>query len=183
LRKVQAEQKQGKTIHSFSLWLMDSDGKNAKFLAAGCAGSWSPDGKRILFDKRADLHNKPQLCIMDADGSNKISLGKEGTGSGSWSPDGKRITYMEQRVDIQPGSALVTLSIFVMNIDGSSKTLLHKQAGLSTAQWSGDGKRVYFTVIPGSVCVIEADGRNFKQLTRANALSMIGTGYAYNVFE
>jgi Tol biopolymer transport system component len=57
--------------------VMNADGTNKRKLAQGVAGSWSPNGSRIVYT------NSFRLRIMNADGSHKRKL----RSSGVWDPD------------------------------------------------------------------------------------------------
>lgn len=60
-----------------------------------------------------------------------------------WSPDGTKIAYVRQPLDAPP-------SLWVMNPDGSDKTLVADEAGQFS--WSPDGSQIAFvgTTLPGS---------------------------------
>ena len=76
--------------------------------------SWSPDGKRIVFESWRDRN--AEIYVMDADGSNPRNLTNHPfkDTEPSWSPNGKRIVFVSDReVDANP-------DIFVMNADGSN---------------------------------------------------------------
>lgn len=63
----------------WNIWVMDTDGGNKTELSNG-VGSWSPDGKQIVFTKFiSDINSKDvAIYIMDADGKNprKLTEGK-----------------------------------------------------------------------------------------------------------
>jgi Tol biopolymer transport system component len=59
------------------VFVMDTSGTNVRRLAQGVAGSWSPNGKRIVYTSSF------QLRIMNADGSHKRKL----RSAGVWDPD------------------------------------------------------------------------------------------------
>jgi dipeptidyl aminopeptidase/acylaminoacyl peptidase len=59
------------------VFVMNADGTNIRRLAQGVAGSWSPNGKRIVYT------NSLQLRIMNADGSHKRKI----RSAGVWDPD------------------------------------------------------------------------------------------------
>ncbi len=55
------------SFHNFHLWSMDADGKNPTQVVKDetLRGDWSPDGKRIAFDRKKD----GCLCVCNVDGS------------------------------------------------------------------------------------------------------------------
>ncbi len=80
----------------------------------GGLAAWSPDGKRILYQR--DVDGVKQLFVMNADGSNKKQLtqGPAIHACGNWSPDGKFIFYRSP----EGGQ----WGIWRMNADGSRPT-------------------------------------------------------------
>jgi len=59
------------------VFVMNADGTNLRRLAQGVAGSWSPNGSRIVYTTSL------QLRIMNADGSHRSKL----RSAGVWDPD------------------------------------------------------------------------------------------------
>src|ERR1700727_740455 len=52
-----------------SLWIMNADGSQNRFLAKGGNARWSPDGQRILYIAEADGHAQVFVRWIDVDGS------------------------------------------------------------------------------------------------------------------
>jgi len=77
-----------------SLWIMNADGSQNRFLAKGGNARWSPDGQRILYINEAD--GLPQLFVrwIDVDGpSSQITHVLNRIADARWSPDGKLIAF------------------------------------------------------------------------------------------
>jgi len=77
-----------------SLWIMNADGSQNRFLTRGDGARWSPDGQRILYIGEAD--GKPQLFVrwIDIDGpATQVTRALEKIGDARWSPDGKQIAF------------------------------------------------------------------------------------------
>ena len=94
----------------------------------------SPDGRHIAFFSERD-GGKPEIYVMDADGSNPRNLTRNAATEYelSWSPDGGRIAYYSDA----PGR----FEIFVMDAGGGNPHAV-TSTGYDSAfpQWSPDGK-------------------------------------------
>ncbi len=90
----------------------------------GYAGSWSPDGDKILLVARTAEENHKAIYVVDARGGSPEQLpitpacggpsseaGQYGCYSPSWSPDGKKIVFTRSDGTIE--------SIYAVNADGS----------------------------------------------------------------
>jgi dipeptidyl aminopeptidase/acylaminoacyl peptidase len=89
-------------------WLMSKDGKARKLLfhstgsGQSIAGlfAWSPDGKRIAYERIADSNAPFQvagLWVMDSDGGRQLRVGDADGGHGYapvWSPDSQKIAFI-----------------------------------------------------------------------------------------
>ena len=172
-----------------AIFAMDPDGSHVTRISRGIgkqntprfladrqtSASWSPDGKRILFESD-DMHgNAGDLFIMDADGSNVQRLTTTpGAGKFSsdydWSPDGSQIAFDSNR----DGDT----DIYVMAADGSNVKRLTDTPGKQLSgkpRWSRDGKRILFSssrgqdsdnpMEVGELYVMNADGFNIRRLT------------------
>ncbi len=139
----------------------------ARLAAAATGGSWSADGKTVLYER--DYH----LWLMDPDGANKRRITPDGfyASSASLSPDGKHIVF--SRFQASPRST----SLYVIRSDGSDAlnprqlTTATEGAYDESPRWSPDGASVVFTrqVTDGqtatySVHAIAADGTDEREL-------------------
>jgi TolB protein len=166
---------------------MDADGKNVTTLGKGVLPIFSPDGKKILYTALDQpfgaVFPLPHLHVMDAEGKNDKKVVEDGHSlMGAWSPDGKHIAYMaaENLYEGQP-------HLYVANADGSDAKQLTKSDECELApQWSADGKRVFFNRISvknlsdidkATICVIDADGKNEKALTKEGMDLLGGAGF------
>ena len=122
----------------------DPDGSNIKRLtdAPGydAEGSYSPDGKQIVFCSQRD--GNLQLYIMDSDGSNVRRLTNAPgcyNGGPFFSPDGKRVIFRADR------DKKDYLQIFVINADGTGERQLTHNNGVNWGPyWHPDGKHIIY---------------------------------------
>ncbi|MGZ4384787.1 MAG: TolB family protein [Gaiellaceae bacterium] len=118
---------QGTGYFSGSIAVMKADGTGSHALTKGhdlgeidSVPDWSPDGKKIAFQRYVDCSGGTcanAVYAMNADGSG-LHLVKKNAATPSWSPDGKRLLFV-RRVS---GNS----EIFVMKADGTGVKRLTK---------------------------------------------------------
>jgi len=77
---------------------------------------YSPDGTKILFTSQRSDDGRPQIWVMNADGTNRRQLTTTQGYTACWSPDGTRICYCDSR--------RANGRLWIMNSDGSNKRQL-----------------------------------------------------------
>ncbi|MDG3003428.1 TolB family protein [Paludisphaera mucosa] len=122
----------------------DLDGKNLKRLTESngydAEGSFSPDGKQIVFTSFRD--GDGEIYVMDADGKNprRITHAKGYDGGPFFSPDGKRIIYRSDR----KGDDL--LQIYINNVEGSDERALTANDAVNWGPfWHPDSKHIVYS--------------------------------------
>jgi len=139
------------------IYLADADGTVRGRLTVGMWPSWSPDGRRILFERDWNV------WVIDADGSNERQLvaGRWPT----WAPDGATIAFVAEK------------RILVMNADSlGARTLMTPALNIMSRfdevgnlDWSPDGKTIAFQTLsmdwPSKIILINADGSAERGLT------------------
>ncbi len=139
--------------------------------------SWSPDGRRIVFQTDRDrvglivVGIEPdgfglEIYAMDADGANvsQLSSNPEDDVYPVWSPDGTKIAFQSYR----DGNA----EIYVMNPDGSGQMRLTSNPAVDVMPtWSPDGRWIAFQSHRdgnAEVYKVNASGGSVTRLTNAS---------------
>ena len=136
------------------VWRMNRDGSDQKKVATGLQASWAPDGKSIV------LIRDNQCFVRDlASGTEKrVTPEKwERCGVPAWSPDGKTVAVASRHLE--------SIGIFLVGLDGKSEAQLKTQEACCTPAWSKDAKRLLCQSVKGHCYQLEADGKNWEQIT------------------
>jgi TolB protein len=138
------------------IFLIDGDGKNRRRLttapspAIDSLPAFSPDGKRVAFDRildGTDGQGRSAIFVVNVDGGGLKQLTDFATNASypNWSPDGKRIVFNDNSAN---GSETVPQNVWVMGANGSDLiNLTHTTAGQSwafAADWSPDGTKIVY---------------------------------------
>ena len=124
------------------IWLMTGDGRGARSLfdcrPDACRGlSWSPDGERVLYTRRAVGGGAPRLWWATVDDGETVPVFADPTIAGElarWSPDGRWLSYLApeaaglQLYDLETGEqrtvVLAVETAAVWSPDGSAALLV-----------------------------------------------------------
>lgn len=129
----------------------DPDGANDGIL------SWSPDGTKLVYEPGITL------TVINADGTDPVSLGAYDVAAVAWSPDGSKIAYTTNDDGTDNGA------LYTVNPDGTGQALLavassgdNVAPGLS---WSPAGTELAFAASPSGhgsgnsqIVTVHADG-------------------------
>ena len=152
------------------------DGSGRRIVGEGinpASPSWSPNGRRLVFENFPIKRNHRGLYVVNADGThlNQITRGRAVYQDPAWSPRAAKIALKAS------SSSRTTEEIFVINADGTRLRRLTKTplgAASRNPAWSPDGKRIVFASNRAngpyyedcfSVYVMRADGTALRRLT------------------
>ena len=144
------------------LSLMRSDGTGVQDLDPGFIGfddnpAWSPNGKRIAFDRGTSKDTGHEIWLIDANGANLTKLTSESKNATNpaWAPDGTHLVY-------QAGTKLVTIAT-----DGTARTELVIGAA---PDWAPDDSRIVFQRFVNGltdIFLVDPDGANLHNITKS----------------
>lgn len=113
--------------------LTDADGYDAE-------GSYSPDGRQIVFTSMRDGNQEIYICDADGGSPRRITNVAGYDGGPFFSPDGRRIVYRSDRV----GDG--NMQIFVNTIDGANEKAITGNDVLNWCPyWHPSGRYLIFT--------------------------------------
>lgn len=134
----------------------------------------------------------PELCVVNADGSEKTQLTFQSTPEAghendetidsepSWSPDGKKIIFSRTLRSNATFAGYQYVGLFIMNSDGSHLTvtaLVKKPIVATNPSWSHDGKKIVFVnklssdhEALASINVDNVDGSGFNTIISSENL-------------
>jgi TolB protein len=138
----------------FEIYEANPDGTGAKALTKSTGydaeGSYSPDGKQIVFCSNRSGEKNLELYIMDRDGSNVRKLTNAPgcyNGGPFFSPDGKRVIFRSDRKKKDH------LQIYVINVDGTGERALTDDANWVQwgPYWYKDSRHIVFAAADHAV--------------------------------
>ena len=161
--------------------VMNADGSDVRQLpqspgvgVGDSAPAWSPDGRRIAFQRVQG--DRDAVFVMNADGSGprRVSPWALRAGQPDWSPDGGRILFYSN----WGGPTSVSANLYAISPKGAGlKQLTHARGGKVqhlSATFSPDGKSIAFGRTPGTgkegnadIFTMRADGTRVRNVTRS----------------
>jgi Tol biopolymer transport system component len=76
-----------------SLWILNADGSQHRFLTKGSAARWSPDGKRLLYLAEGDPKGRSCSSAGSRPTDRRPDLTCSRRRATRWAPDGKSLTF------------------------------------------------------------------------------------------
>lgn len=138
-------------------------------------GSYSPDGKQIVFARFDEDGNGKGLFVVDTDGSRRHRITPagvimQGGNTGDWSPSGNSIIFSRKFTVGGRGS------IWVIRADGSRLRKVDIKGlpcggsiGCHAPRWSPDGRKFIFaanSATASNIYIADANGSGLVQVTR-----------------
>ena len=180
---------QAKSSTRNDIYVVNADGSGLTSLTpdhpANGAPSWSSDGRQVYFlSSNRDGRTGSGLYVMKPDGTD-VRLVVDGIGGPyTVSPDGTRIAFGA----ITPLQSPQNVDLFVMNADGSGRTLMLDLPcpfvdvdceQLNALAWSPDGQRIAYSArwpghggnVYGKIGIVNADGTEHRSLTTTDVRS------------
>jgi TolB protein len=156
--------------HKHEIWIIDSSGKNERFVTSGILPAWSPDGKQLAIT-RPQANGRRQIWIIGVDGRGERQLTSEGSNHcPAWSPKGDKIAYWS-------GDERGFGQVWVMWSDGTQKRQLTRPrkneytpdgSSANAPAWAFSERIAYWSGIEhryGQIWTMNPDGSDQKQLT------------------
>lgn len=160
------------------LWVMNADGSDKRDLSLQCGDSpsqpsWSPDGARIAVSKY--YPGSPytnDIAVIDSSGGSEVRLTTDGAENEDpdWCPAGNRMAFCAEFEYVK--------AVYVLDLDTGTRWRV-ADSGATSPSWSPDARRLCYSrrwyindttpEMPyeehGKLWVVDADGRNAKQIT------------------
>lgn len=169
---------QGNQAYSFIMEADGSDQRRDTSVPGLRTGSWSPDGKKVIFYKEGDESETPYLA--DSDGSNEIKLPFLAR-SIDWSPDSSKLAF-------QSGKSNSDIFLYTLST-GRVTELVTGPTFEADPSFSPDGKNIVFVSDRdgnAEIYIQNLDGSDLRRLTNHPAhdefptFSPDGTQIAFN---
>jgi TolB protein len=162
-----------------NIFSMNPDGSDVRQITsftveegAALRQAWSPDGTKLVFERRPADGSFRQIYEVNADGSNLHQLFSDPSYfdfDPSFSPDGSRVIFSRCRMDFE------ACAIYAVKTDGHGLTAithLDVKHNLfdNRPEYSPDGKTIAFDSInrggvQGAVYLMDAHGANVRRIT------------------
>jgi len=120
--------------------------------------SWAPDGKRLAYAGKGKDDSRPDIFIVNRDGSGTRRLVNLPTAdlNPRWSPDGKSILFVSAPHDSQGQG----IGFYVVDVKTAKLTFVADFAGWPNIQWTPDGRSVLVGASKSTMTLASPDGKS-----------------------
>ena len=159
-----------------AIYIADSTGANAVQITHPRLGAkdympaWSPNGKRISFERYVPGREAYELYVVNTDGTDlrRLAGGHGFDGTPSWSPDG-RILFVSDRPHGQRKVCESCAALYVLRIGAKPRRITANRYNALMPSWSRDGKYIAWVRSgsindQGALYVMRAKGGGVHQL-------------------
>ncbi len=133
-------------------WVTRPEGGRPRRLELGARrASWSPDGRRIVFDANEEIY----VVKADGTGLRRLTRNRVADVSPTWTPDGSQILFLRRE------------GLYLMKPDGTRRRRLRRTPRCaSDPAFSPDGTKIVFVDVCGEspIYVMNADGTGVRQI-------------------
>ncbi|KAF0134214.1 MAG: fibronectin I domain-containing protein, partial [Candidatus Saganbacteria bacterium] len=132
-------------LSKWNIWEINADGSNPIQITKDQTTfrddnpSFSPDGKKIVYDSDQDGNFDLWTINTDGSGKSKITSSSEAETKPSWSPDGSKIAYQNQK------------GIGLFDVKNNNSQQLISQEGAANPSWSKDGTELLYNDNAGNI--------------------------------
>lgn len=148
-----------------TLWLVDSDGENARPLAgivSGLEGAWHPNGTTIAYTEMLDDGAHVVVRDLTTGQGRRVSFGGGTNANPAISPDGRLISWSSG----MDGTDLLAMPL--VGGEGPSRVTIGRGTTNSQPSFSHDSRRIAFTsgrLGRPEIYITDVDGANAELLT------------------
>ena len=142
-----AGSKQCDNVCDYEVYVVRSDGRGLRLIGPGLHPSWSPDGRRLVFERESPS----AVYVASRRGAvRRLVSGEDPV----WAPRGQRIAFVRR------GSTEATC---LVNADGVQRRCISTFGAGTEIAWSPDARKIAF--VSGGLVVVSAAGRHARSLT------------------
>ena len=157
------------------IWLVPVAGGQARRLTQDAQDasqpSWSPDGRRLVFQSFWEGYYQLWLVNTDGTGLRQLTSDPADHQEPAFSPDGDHIVFASDAESMN--------AIWVMDLDaGTSRRVTTAAARETMPTWSPDGRRIAFSVGETSIDVVElSSGARSTSVTAPTGATLYGPAW------